>query len=115
MAAPRGVGKLALGVRPRAGASLKFATHFQGQPFGVPAHGHADCHRSCSQILNSGGDRWTENCLMRVRVTNNDARKSHKTTEEMETKMFFPQYKQTASPLGCISGWLLVLRGKSGS
>lgn len=44
MAAPGGVGKLTLGVRPRAGASLKLTTHFQGQPFGVPSHCHAGGH-----------------------------------------------------------------------
>lgn len=53
MAAPGGVGELALGVRPRAGASLKLTTHFQGQPFGVPSHGHADSHHR--QTLSSGG------------------------------------------------------------
>lgn len=45
MAAPGGVSELALAVGPRAGAPLKLTTHLQGQPFGVPSHGHADGHR----------------------------------------------------------------------
>lgn len=60
MAAPGGMGELALGVRTRAGASLKLTTHFQGQPFGVPSHGHADSHRIHSQILGRGGEGWLE-------------------------------------------------------
>lgn len=54
MAAPGGVGELALGVRPRAGASLKFATHFQGQPFSVASHSHADGHR----VAQERRDEW---------------------------------------------------------
>lgn len=56
MAAPGGVGKLALGIRPRAGASLKLTTHFQGQPFGVPSHGHADGHRSRTHLAAAETD-----------------------------------------------------------
>lgn len=53
MAAPGGVGKLALGVRPGAGASLKLTTHFEGQPFGVSSHGHAHGHQSHSRTLKA--------------------------------------------------------------
>lgn len=48
VAAPRGMRKLALGVGARAGASLELPAHFQGQPFGVPSHAHADSHPSRS-------------------------------------------------------------------
>ena len=68
MAAPGWVGKLALSIRPRAGTSLKLTTHFQSQPFGVPSHGHADSHQRCSRSQNSGGSRWTENCLMNNKI-----------------------------------------------
>lgn len=94
MAAPRGVGKLALGIRARAGASLKLTTHFQGQPFGVPSHGHIDSHQRCSQALRSGGGRWMENCLMSTRVTNSDARKKspekHRGNRSKKNVQFFP-------------------------
>lgn len=56
MAAAWGVGELALGVGARAGASLELTTHFQGQPFGVPAHGHADGHEvSLAETRKTGG------------------------------------------------------------
>lgn len=58
MAAPGGMGELTLGVRPRAGASLKLATHFQGQPFSVASHGHADGHRGRSPTpRRTGADK----------------------------------------------------------
>lgn len=121
MAAPGGVGKLALGIRPRAGAPLKLTTHFQGQPFGVPSHGHADCHQSRSQALSSGGDRRTENCLMRARVTKSDARQKNpqkKHRGKRSKNIFSLSSAQTDSEsfwLGYFRGCLLVLPGKSGS
>lgn len=57
MAAPGGVGELALGVRAGAGASLELATHLQGQPFGVAAHGHADGHRRGSPRPRRAGGK----------------------------------------------------------
>lgn len=50
------MGELALSVGARAGAPLKLTTHFQGQPFGVPAHGHADGHEVSLQTkIKVGG------------------------------------------------------------
>lgn len=51
VAAPGGMCELAVGIGASAGASLKLSTHFQGQPFGVSPHGHADSHLSFSQTL----------------------------------------------------------------
>lgn len=118
MTAPGGMCKLTLGVRSRAGASLKLTTHFQGQPFGIPSHGHADSHQRCSQTLSSGAGRWTENCLMRARVTNSDSRKKIPSKAQRKQKQkyfrFFPLWRKSLWLVYC-GGCLLVFPGKSGS
>lgn len=121
MAAPGGMCKLTLGVGPRAGASLKLPTHFQGQPFGVSSHGHADSHLRRSLTVSSVWAKRVEKGLMRVRVTNADSRKEkknpQKNTEKIEAKIFFPsvQMVSQSSWLVYFGGCLLVLPGKRGS
>lgn len=114
MAAPRRVGELTLGVRARAGASLKLATHFQGQPFSVASHGHADGHRSRSPTPRRMGGK-KKSGLSRAEVTKSDVRKSPvKKMQETEAEVFLffppPSLQMGGESFGLCCRWFL---GKS--
>lgn len=121
MAAPGGVGELALGVRPRAGAPLELAAHFQGQPFSVTSHGHADGHRRGVAARGNGrgkeeGGGEEEAVRAEQGVTEGDVRKTkksplEKTREEAGAGIFF----FPLSPDGEWAAALSVVLGKIGS
>lgn len=128
MAAPGGVGKLALCIRAWAGTSLKLTTHFQGQPFGVPSHGHADSHQRRSPNTEQrwgGGGGQTDGKLCDeckgwlIVKQEKESPEKHRGGKKPEAKIFsvFPSARIGGESfwLMYFGGSLLVLPGNCGS
>lgn len=121
MAAPGGVGELALGVRPRAGAPLELAAHFQGQPLSVTSHGHADGHRrGGGRLAGTAGEKEEKKKKLSERskgVTEADVRQKKKVLWKKQERKWErePFFFSPLSPDGEWAAALSVVLGKIGS